>query len=242
MAHGSFVLKLSPENPNRRDVIEPHHALNGVWEQKHGPQQTRRLALSFHRAIAVPLDVHSVLDLGCSLGDALPVWKARYPEIRLFGCDVTDNAVRRCQERFGHIATIFKSGFEDLAGHYDAIYCSHVLEHFEQHVEIAAHLLQYCRILYALVPFNELRDNRPLRPSDGDWHVASLYSDSFDELVRSRAAESIETKVIPFPRVWWRRAAGLMLRAARSALTGKPQFQEQLQIVFTIRSLIGRAA
>ncbi len=239
MTQTHFVLKLSPENPNRREIIESHHSPNGVWEQKHGPRQTRRYAECFHREIKVPRDVHTVLDLGCSLGDALPVWKAHYPRIELFGCEVTDNAVARGQARFHDIAKVFKSGFEELEGCYDAIFCSHVLEHFEQHVEIAAHLLHRCRILYLLTPFNELKDGRALRPSDGDWHVASLLSDTFDILLQTGEAESIESTIVPWPSTWFRRAARILLSSSRSAVLGRPVFQEPLQIIYTIRSAAG---
>jgi hypothetical protein len=52
-----------------------------------------------------------------------------------------NRAVKRCQQRYGEIAQFFRASFEEIEGFWDVIYCSNVLERFEQHLEIAAVLL-----------------------------------------------------------------------------------------------------
>ena len=238
MATNNLRLRLTPSNPNRREDIESHHEIGGRWEQLGGRGQTRRIAESFHHWVKLDPknDIRTMLDIGCGLGDGLPVWKKHYPSLLLHGCDVTDSSLAQCQRRFGSIAKFFRAGFEELSSHFDTIYCSHVLEHFEQHVEIAEHLTTKCRVLYIVTPYNELREGRLERPEDGDWHVATMHTDTFTPLLRSGAAVSIETVIVPFPRRFGRRAARVTLEACRSLIWRTPLFQEQLQIIYTIHS------
>lgn len=189
---------MGPSNPNTREQSDEAFAPGGLWERSGGPAQTRAFARAFHRHVRLPEERFTLLDVGCALGDALPVWHRAYPLARLQGCDVSPVAVRRATERFGSIASFFEASFEQLEGHWDYVFCSNVLEHFEGHLQIAELLLAHCRVLYVMTPFNELKDNSPIQPAPGEFHVATFWANSFDPLLRSGAAARIEAKVIPW--------------------------------------------
>lgn len=198
----TFKLKLSENNPNTLENIELAFQPNGTWEKNNGREQTRIFAKCFHKHIKVPLEGDfSVLDVGCALGDALPIWKKYYPNSRLFGCDISETAIKRAKAFYGSIANFFVSSFENIEEDYDVIYCSNVIEHFEQYYEITEYLLNHCKILYILTPFVELHNGRPLSPSLGYHHVTTIYEDTFDEFEKSHNV-LIKKKVVKCPKAW----------------------------------------
>jgi SAM-dependent methyltransferase len=229
-------LQLSELNPNTRERSEFVFAEGGHWEKNTGRDQTRRFAEFFHQNVRIPWDSFSVLDVGCALGDALRVWHEKYPSAELYGCDVAETAARRCQERYGGIARFFRASFEELQGFWDVIYCSNVLEHFEQHVEIAEALLLRCKVLFVLSPFGELRDGNPLKPNGEEYHVATLYRDSFDALVRRDRASRIETLIMGCPGAWGLRRLQKIRWLVASVLKNHCVFQEPLQILYAIHN------
>jgi hypothetical protein len=235
-----FKLELSELNPNTRARSELVFTEGGHWEQNQGPNQTRRFAECLLEHVRMPWSDFSLLDVGCALGDALPVWHRTYPTAKLYGCDVAESAVRRCRERYGHLAEFFRASFEEIEGFWDVIYCSNVLEHFEQYSEISAWLLAHCKVLFALTPFAELRDGSPLRPGRQDeraHHVVTLYRDSFDELIESGKASRIETAIFGCPGGGWgltrRQRVRLMLGVI---LKNRYITQEPLQILYAIHN------
>jgi SAM-dependent methyltransferase len=190
----------------------------------------------FHRYVKVPFDGEfSVLDVGCGLGDAIPVWHRCYPRAKLFGCDVAKMAVDRCVETYGDIASFFRASFEELQGRWDVLFCSNVLEHFEQHLEIAEHLLRMCQLLYIVVPYAETRNGQPLTPHVGDFHVVTLDKSSFSAL-ETKGLASISTKVFRVPGAWSPDWSGELRWALRRVL-GRTQDRPPRQIVYTIRNL-----
>jgi len=207
----------------------------GVWE-KHGRKQTRGFAEHFHKHVKVPLSRFSMLDMGCALGDSLPVWKRNYPNARLAACDVSEVAIKRCQAEYGRIAECFVGTFEQIEGLWDVIYCSNVLEHFEEHIDIARALLSHCSLLYVLTPFNELQDGSMLyRGASGGFpHVATFYRNSFDSLIKGGDASRIDTLIFSAPGAWGHSKLKRVLLAAHRAFVAKPLFQEPLQIAYTI--------
>ena len=192
-------LRLSPENPNTRQHSETAFQEGGAWDQNQGAKQTRLFAECFHKHTKVPFaGEFSVLDIGCALGDALPVWKQHYPQARLFGCDVAQSAISRCRERYGTVAEFFVAGFEDVQGTWEVIYCSNVLEHFEQHVEIADALLAHCRVLYIMTPYAEIGTAN----TQGSFHVASFFEGTFEKLVDQDCCTEIGFQIIDCPHTW----------------------------------------
>ena len=231
-------LMLSPSelNPNTKENSEAVFAEGGSWEKRGGRCQTRRFAEIFHRHAAVPLSKFRMLDVGCGLGDGMPVWKKRYPGAELFGCDISEVAVRRCEQRYGHLAQFFTASFEQIEGFWDVIYCSNVLEHFEQHLDIARFLLARCSILYVMTPFNELRDGRLLKPMEGYFHVATFFADTFDSLLENGHAAKIDTRIFSAPGAWAFRHERLrrIYHGLMGALFNKPFPIEWKQVLYTM--------
>ncbi len=176
----------------------------GQWESNNGREQTRRFAECFVKYTKIPLDRFSLLDVGCALGDAMPVLRTTYPNARLYGCDVSRVAVDRCRKDYGEMAEFFRAGFEEISGTWDVIYCSNVLEHFEGYVEIASLLLAKCEILYIMTPYHELnKKGRPLDPGTETHHKVTFYEDSFGDLHKRRLISSpIRTRIIRCPGAW----------------------------------------
>ena len=233
---GDLKLELSELNPNTRERSEFVFTEGGHWEKNRGPSQTRRFAEFFHQNIRIPWASFSVLDVGCALGDSLPVWHEKYPLAELHGCDVAETAVKRCQERYGGFARFFRASFEELEGFWDAIYCSNVLEHFEQYIDIAEALLLRCKILFVLTPFGELGDGSPLKPNGEYYHVATLYRDSFDVLIGRDKASRIETLIMACPPAWGMTRVQRIRWLASLVLRNRYIFQEPLQILYAIHN------
>lgn len=196
-------LRLSPNNPNTHEAWNQAFRPDGAWRINAGRNQTRLFAECFHKHVRIPYRGRfSVLDVGCALGDALPVWREHCPEADLHGTDVSEVAIAEARSLHGTIFTFDSASFEEISGHYDVIFCSNVLEHFEEYVEIARVLLQHCNTLYVMTPFAE-RDSvgRALAPSPAEHHVATFLEDSFEQLEREGAAR-VTTKVVRCPIAW----------------------------------------
>lgn len=232
-----FKLTLSPDNPNIRAHSEEAFVKGGSWERKRGRTQTRLFAECFHRYTKVPLiGSFSILDVGSALGDALPVWHRYYPAANLFGCDVAQVAVDRSVELYGNLARFFRAGFEEIQDTWDVIYCSNVLEHFEQHLEIARELLNHCTILYVMTPFAELRGRKPLTPKKGSFHVATFYKNTFDPLEKERIAK-ITYRIVRCPITWspmWIGEPLLYLKHLLCLICGVSTFPRH-QIIYTLQ-------
>lgn len=228
-------LELSPLNPNTRATYEEEYQVGGLYDQEGGSRQTYLFAKYFHQHFRISYaHPFTMLDMGCALGDALPIWQQQYPRAQLYGCDISPTAINRARQKFGDSGSFFVGGFEEITQPYDIIYCSNVLEHFEQYEDIAVHLLKYCRILYVLTPFNELKNRSPMRLQAGKFHVASFYNDSFDFLVESGLSTRITTKVFRAPGAWSWTFKYRCYRLFMSAVFGKPIEQEPLQIGYEI--------
>lgn len=46
----------------------------------------------------------TILDFGYALGDAIPVYSKAFPNVKLFGIDISDHAIIECKKRFGLVA------------------------------------------------------------------------------------------------------------------------------------------
>ena len=62
------------------------------WEQNNGRSQTHLFARHFLKRVRLPPWARTLLDVGCGMGDAMPEFYARYPNLRLTGCDVSSNS------------------------------------------------------------------------------------------------------------------------------------------------------
>ena len=67
--------------------------VSGDWEQKQGRSQTRNFAISQIPKLSIDREFSGILlDFGCGLGDALPIYKKFYPKAKLMGIDIRANS------------------------------------------------------------------------------------------------------------------------------------------------------
>lgn len=142
-------------NINTKEYWEKRFS-SGDWETKKGRTQTAGFAKSQIPYLKIPRDFNgTILDFGCGLGDAIPVYNCAYPEAKLLGVDISESAILQCQQKHGHIARFF-SGDHSVVPHVDVIISSNTLEHLSDDRKIVSHLLERCKELYIVVPYRQV--------------------------------------------------------------------------------------
>ncbi len=142
------------ENINTQSYWEERFS-SGDWEANLGRWQTEQLARAQVRHFPLPNGFQgTILDFGCGMGDAIPVFKAHFPNASLLGIDVSPYAIEECRTRFGSIAT-FLTGDVQQVPQVDFIVCSNVLEHLTDHLDVATHLRAKSKMLCIAVPYKE---------------------------------------------------------------------------------------
>jgi len=229
--------QMSADNKNTAETWESYS--HDEWEKNRGRAQTRLFARYFLETVRLPVEHGTVLDVGCAMGDAAPEFHERYPDLKFTGCDVSDNAIQRAKDDYGNIASFEKWSFSEIRGHYDIIYCSNTLEHFENSLTIAESLLTRCRWLYILVPYLELRDGKRLQTDKSEWHVATFDERSFESLHLAGKARRIRYWLHPCPIAWGPRPTPWLRRVARAVrdrLMGRARQPRLMEIFFEIES------
>jgi len=141
-------------NINTKEYWERRFA-TGDWEAKLGRNQTRLFAQSQVRYLKIPSDFPgTILDFGCGLGDAMPVYRATYTFASLIGMDISEAAIAECRNKYGNIAQFVRGTYTDVPN-VDVIIASNVFEHLSDDVEMAGHLLTKCHDLYVVTPYRE---------------------------------------------------------------------------------------
>jgi 2-polyprenyl-3-methyl-5-hydroxy-6-metoxy-1,4-benzoquinol methylase len=196
--------KLSDKNPNTKEVWENTFSEGGTHDERAGREQTKNFARAFLKYTPQNFpEGTTILDVGCGLGDSLGIWHERYPQYKLAGCDFSEEAIRRAKETYGNVAEFHNWSFEQIEGEWDVIYCSNVLEHFENYKEIAEIFLKRAKTLYILTPYKETHsDGQPIsvdRPAD--LHVSYFDKTTFDYLKENHNV-TIETKVRAAVGAW----------------------------------------
>lgn len=149
--------------------------LSNDWSIKGGEEQTTNFALEQVKHFSISKDFNgTILDFGCAIGNAIPVYKSNYPNAKLFGLDISENAIEKCKEKYGDIAT-FIAGTHHEIPHVDIIIASNVFEHLSNDKEIAKELLKKCNVLYIVVPYKELLSE------DGE-HINTYNESYFKEI------------------------------------------------------------
>jgi SAM-dependent methyltransferase len=142
------------EDVNTKDYWESRFS-SGDWESRRGTLQTRNFAESQVRYLRLGRDFDgSLLDFGCGLGDAIPVYNRCFPKARLFGGDISQSAIERCQEKYGDMATFIRGDAGSMPN-VKVIVASNVLEHLTDDIGAARQLLSRCGELYLVVPYRE---------------------------------------------------------------------------------------
>jgi SAM-dependent methyltransferase len=143
------------------------------WKNKNGEYQTTDFAYAIAKRLRISKDFSgTILDFGCALGDAIPVYKKYYPKATFIGIDFSSIAIAQCREKFGNMAT-FICGDVNAVPNVDVIITSNVLEHLSDDKNIAKKLSGKCKDLYIAVPYNE-------KISGESEHINSYNTKSFD--------------------------------------------------------------
>ena len=159
---------------NTKNYWENRFAL-GDWEAKMGRQQTTLFAKTLVRYLRIPAEFSGkILDFGCALGEAMPIYREQYKCASLIGVDISQAAIAKCKERYGNIAQFINCDYTQVPDA-DVIVSSNVFEHLSNQIEVARQLLTKCTDFYIIVPYKEV-----LRP--GTEHVNSYDENSFNEL------------------------------------------------------------
>jgi len=218
---------------------ENYFSEGGGWERNGGRQQSRLFAEHFVQRFAIDRQSHfRLLDVGCALGDAIDLFHQAYPQAELHGVDFSAVAIARCKSKLGAAATFSVGDIDHVQGHFDVIYCSNTLEHFANYAEKAASLAEHCARLCILVPYKELVDGKALQPRANEHHQATFYDDSFDSLLRSGQAASIDRFVFSAPGAWgWTPAERVTqpLKNILRPLLGKQVVSEPFQVLYDIK-------
>jgi len=161
-------------NINTKEYWENRFA-TGDWEKKKGSQQTILFAKSLAPLIKMPPRFSgTILDFGCGLGDAMPIYREQYKSASLIGADITQAGIAKCKERYGDIAQFIQCDYTQIP-EADVIISCAVFEHLSDQMKVAKHLLTKCADLYIIVPYKEVL-------AFGAEHVNSYDENSFSEL------------------------------------------------------------
>ena len=216
-------------------------AAGGAWETNGGREQTRLFAEALCRHIDLQRgEAFTLCDFGCALGDALKVFKRKFPQANLFGIDFSSTAISRCKAENPGLAEYFVGSFESLSRQFDVIYASNILEHFVDYEEKARALLAHCQRLLVMVPFREPLAGGSNGRSPGSQHHGSFNQRSFDFLIAESLARCVDSKVVSCPGAWgwtWEHKLKEETKNLIRALLGRPTANEPLQIFFDISGL-----
>lgn len=161
-------------NINTKEYWDKRFA-TGDWEKNKGKLQTKIFALSQIPLLNIDKNFEgTILDFGCGLGDAIPLYRMAFPKAKLIGMDISDAAIEECKNRFGNMAS-FISGSHNDVPEVDVIISSNVFEHLSNDRLIVKILLTKCNSLYIFTPFNEFI-------IAGNEHVNSYQPNYYREL------------------------------------------------------------
>lgn len=142
------------QNINTKDYWERRFSSND-WENNNGSWQTASFARGQIPHFKIKSDFKGeLLDFGCGTGDAMPVYHQYFPYAKLIGIDIAENAVVKCREKYGAIAS-FTQGDHLNVPNTDIIIASNVFEHLTDDIGVAKVLHARCKSLYIIVPYKE---------------------------------------------------------------------------------------
>lgn len=202
---------------------------SGDWVNKGGRSQTENFAREQIRYFSISYSFEGrIVDFGCGLGDAIPVYRRRFPRAKLIGVDFSFSAIRDCKSRYGHLAD-FICGEAGSVPVSDVIIASNVLEHIEDDESIVYTLLAKCSLLYIIVPYKEILGGF-------DEHINTYDKNSFKKF-----ADSI-TSIRVFPAKGWSQYGKSLFFDvyAKNLLRpffGKHRVHRRKQIIFQINGL-----
>lgn len=194
---------------------------SGDWEINRGFFQTRAFAESQVSHLSLPKNFSgSLCDFGCGAGDAFPVYRATYPFAKLIGVDFSGEAIRLCREKYSTIAEFIQGDIISVPFS-DIIITSNVLEHLDSDKEVVNELLERCKKLFVIVPYNER--------NFGGEHLRFYDENSFADLFPVR-------KVVFLSKGWSLYGIDLWyqvyLKNIARFILGRPLLVQKKQILF----------
>lgn len=163
-------------NVNTKDYWDKRFS-SGDWENKRGRIQTRQFAETQVKYLKIAQNFSgTIIDYGCGLGDAMPVYRAAYPYASLVGMDISEVAIKKCREIYGEIAKFIQGDYTEVP-EVDVIIASNIFEHLSNDIRIADYFLSKCHDLFIITPYREL-----LTP--GAEHINS-YDEGYFQALRS---------------------------------------------------------
>ena len=137
-----------------------NHRFQTDWESNSGREQTAffmellfsSLAPEFYNFWNKPC--YSMLDIGCAIGDSIPVIRRYMPEVNLSGYDISTVAIEECKRKYGNLASFY----DDLPvdNRFDIAVLSNVAEHFKDPWAFLINMQKYVEdYMVVLVPFEE---------------------------------------------------------------------------------------
>lgn len=203
---------------------------SGDWDRKGGFSQTRMFAEAQLPLLQIsPATTGTVCDFGCGAGDSIPIYRTAWPDASLMGVDFSSAAIELCRSRYGDIAT-FICGDASSVPDVETIICSNVFEHLDDDIGIVDALLNKCKTLKIIVPYDE----HPLT----EEHVRSYSKDAFNQFEVKR--------VVVFDSDGWterhpRELLGLYLGNVARLVTGRKLRNRRRQVLFDVVGSLGRA-
>mgnify|MGYP005652532887 CR=1 FL=1 len=195
---------------------------SGYWDEVGGRNQTRDFAIRQIALLGIDRNFSGkLLDFGCGLGDAFPIYKANFPLAKLVGVDFSPAAIEQCKKRYGAFADFYCYDHASCP-HANIIITSNVLEHLSDDKSVAQILLAKCRDLYIIVPYRE-------------QHLISEHLRDYDKQAfeyldpkRVRVFGSAGWSQYGLRRRWWEIHIKNLLRP----LFGKTTVRRRLQILY----------
>lgn len=197
-----------------------------VWEH-----QIRIFAEAFLRTYRLPRGKITILDAGCGIGSALPIFRTAYPEAELFGCDLDPDHILECEWRWGTFAKLACEDVQKIEGYWSVIYLSNVLEHLDEPWAVARRLSGMCDVLYVMVPYRETCEGLPITAATGGEHKHFFTEQSFDRLCDDSL--QVTSKVVRTPGAWGITRRRELAYRAKAVLQRRP-FDKQRQIIYRI--------
>lgn len=150
-----------PDNINTHEYWEQRFEEN--WELRGGREQTAYFAELAAELMPEWLkrelakSSYSFCDAGCGMGDSYATFVKLFPGLRYHGFDISQTAVDSANSHYPGATFRVNDVFNlDTSQTFDVVFCSNVLEHFEQPEQIAQNLLKIARkYLIIMVPFRE---------------------------------------------------------------------------------------
>ncbi len=137
---------------------------NEAWKTRKGERYEKGPA-SFHKhrvlltvIETIKLNVESILDIGCGDGSFLKVLAWRLPQTRLYGADISDEAIHQAKEKIDCLFFVCNIEEDFPPINVDLVTCNDVLEHCVDDQKSLKNISKTTRYLLLTVPTGKKLD------------------------------------------------------------------------------------